>query len=256
MTVKKLTNFFAVLLVAVVLLLLHRYAYGAASLEEQKRALDIINDFAEHMCKNIPLSGSENNLDLTGDGKLELNKLISKLASLKIEAAAKYKDEKYQGVLQKDLVEALKKSTDCKLEIWRDLKDKLIPKLDASLSKPPAVGEQGRVYHLESIATAAAANRSDCHGEDYPCGQGCVQCAEARIKLPRDAIITEAEIWVKNSGDNWTQAAKGENCNTVIGWCSVESAGMDGEYYYARLKNWKHDLSRDIKLKVSYQLDK
>jgi len=133
---KILAKFLAVLLVVPMLLSSHRYANGATSLEaQQKQALDMIADFAGHFCNNIPLAGSGNQLELSGDAKAELNELIKKIVDLKIEGAAKYLSGEYQGVLQKDLVEALKNSVNCKLEIWKDLK-KLVPQSEPEPSPP------------------------------------------------------------------------------------------------------------------------
>src|SRR5713101_951665 len=125
-TAKPLAIFSAAFIVAGLLLPPHKYAKGTDTLEAQKQALNMINDFADHFCINIPLAGSGNQLELSGDAKAELNELIKKIVNLKIEGAAKYLSGEYQGVLQKDLVEALKNSVDCKRDIWKDLK-KLVP---------------------------------------------------------------------------------------------------------------------------------
>ena len=99
----------------------------AISLQEQEKALHMIADFAERFCKDIPLEGYGKNIELTGKAKAELNGIINKLVNIGVEGAAKYQDQKYKGVLQKDLVNALKDSTNCRLIIWNDLKDRLLP---------------------------------------------------------------------------------------------------------------------------------
>lgn len=92
------------------------------SLAEQERALNMIADFADRLCADIPLTG--NGLELTGKAKAELSGFIKKIAEIGIEGAAKYHN--YEGVLQKDLVNALKDSTTCKLEVFKELKDKIL----------------------------------------------------------------------------------------------------------------------------------
>lgn len=99
----------------------------ASDLKEQKEALDMIAEFADRLCKTIPLEeGRAGGLELSGSAKVELNKLIKKIVDLGIEGAAKYKSEEWQGVLQKDLPGLLKDNIDCKIEVWKDLKDKLM----------------------------------------------------------------------------------------------------------------------------------
>lgn len=98
----------------------------AATLEENEKALNMIADFADRLCKDIPLQGHGDNLELTGSAKAELNGIIKKLANLGLDGAIKYQHTEYEGLLQKDLVSALKDSTNCRLQIWNDLKDKLI----------------------------------------------------------------------------------------------------------------------------------
>jgi hypothetical protein len=70
--------------------------------------------------------------------KAELSEVLKKVAELGIEGAAKYQTVEYQGVLQKDLARALRSYTDCKIEVWRGLKDKLLP--DVPAPEPPSLG--------------------------------------------------------------------------------------------------------------------
>lgn len=102
----------------------HSAAKG--SLEDKEKALNIIADFAERLCRDIPLRGEGKTLELTGKAKAELNGLLKKVANLGVEGAVTYQDKTYNGLLQKDLVKALKASTDCRLEVWRDLKGKIV----------------------------------------------------------------------------------------------------------------------------------
>ena len=44
---------------------------NANSLETQKKALDVIADFADRLCTTIPLTGSASNLELSGKAKAE-----------------------------------------------------------------------------------------------------------------------------------------------------------------------------------------
>lgn len=125
-------NLLAILFVMSFLLILAHTSL-ASSLQEQENALNIIADFAERFCGDIPLEGYGKDVDLTGKAKAELNGVISKLVNIGVEGAAKYQDQKYRGLLQKDLVDAIRDSTNCRLIIWNDLKERLLPK-----NRPPS----------------------------------------------------------------------------------------------------------------------
>ncbi len=111
--------------ILVIVLTLHpQTAVGQQQLRSEKEALDLIADFADRLCTKIDLEGSGSSLDLSGTAKAELSVLLKKMVNLGIQGAAKYQESQYQGLLQKDLLAAIRESTNCKLEVWKDLKDK------------------------------------------------------------------------------------------------------------------------------------
>jgi hypothetical protein len=66
--------------------------------------------------------------------------MLKKIANLGIEGAAKYQTSDWQGVLQRDLAEQLNRSRNCKLEVFKDLKDRLLAgdqKIHSQTSPPP-----------------------------------------------------------------------------------------------------------------------
>jgi hypothetical protein len=138
---------------------LHLFALAAvpvhAQLNNEQQGLSVIADFADRICKDIPLAGGSSNLTLSGDAKAELGKLVKRLGDLGFTGAAKYQSESYQNVLRADLVTALKDSTNCKLEIWKDLKGKLLSSSTAAF---------GALESAESVALAflVAMDRDDC----------------------------------------------------------------------------------------------
>lgn len=99
---------------------------GDSDFASQKKALDIIVQFAERLCITVPLEGTAGSTELSRTAKAELNNVLSKIANLGVEGAAKYQGSEYQGVLQKDLAKLLRDTTDCRIQVWNDLKDKLI----------------------------------------------------------------------------------------------------------------------------------
>lgn len=111
---------------------------GASELSDQQaQALDIIAGFASKICHDIPLSG--NSTAMSGKLDAELAALFKKLAKAGVEVEAEAKTEKYQNVLQADLLTALKNSTDCKLQVADKLYDRILPK-ERSGQRVPSVG--------------------------------------------------------------------------------------------------------------------
>jgi len=107
------------------------------SLEQEQKALNMIADFADRICKDVPLQGKGNKLELTGKAKAELRGIVKEFADLGLEGAAKYEESKYEGLLQSDLSKALQDSSNCKLKVFDSLKDKLLsPKATVVLFKP------------------------------------------------------------------------------------------------------------------------
>jgi hypothetical protein len=111
---------------AVALLILPRLSIRAAELDQEQKALGIIAEFADKFCKNINPAGSAKSTDVSADAKAELKGLVSKVADWGFEGAAKYKSESYAGLIQTDLLPALKDNNACRLQIWKDLKGKLL----------------------------------------------------------------------------------------------------------------------------------
>jgi hypothetical protein len=95
-------------------------------LSRPERALTLISNFADKLCKDVPLKGGSDSVELTGSAKAELKGIVKKMADLGFEGAAKYKDSGYEGLLQADLAATIKDKTQCRLQVWNDLKDKLV----------------------------------------------------------------------------------------------------------------------------------
>ena len=108
---------------------------AASSLEDQEKALNIIADFADRICKSVPLEGSGSAAELNGEAKAELKGLLKKVATLGIGGSGKYEEKAWSGVLQKDLADILQKNVDCNLKVFESLKDKIIlSRQDASVT--------------------------------------------------------------------------------------------------------------------------
>ncbi len=131
--------------------------------QAQAQALNLIADFAERLCATAPVKGGNQSIELSGTAKADLANVLKKVADLGIEGAAKYTASDYQGVLQGDLAKLLEDASKCRLEVWRDLKDRLLP------PGPQSSGSDGG-NALDSFVESAAREASSCKGTDRECG--------------------------------------------------------------------------------------
>jgi hypothetical protein len=107
--------------------------------DDTQTALNEIEGFAEHVCQTAPPKSTSNDFEISGAANAELKGLVTKIAGLGINGAAKYKSEQTEGVLQKDLAPLLVKSADCKERVAMKLIDKLLaPTPQKSSSSAPA----------------------------------------------------------------------------------------------------------------------
>lgn len=83
----------------------------------QQDAMNALGDFAERMCKDVPLTGQTTDDVLSGGATAELSGLFRKLASFGIHLDASHKEEHYSNVLRKDLPQVLANTSDCKLRV-------------------------------------------------------------------------------------------------------------------------------------------
>lgn len=103
-----------------------QYSANAQTAKPDKQSLDMIADFAERICSEVPLEGSSNNLELSGSAEANLNGLLKNLGSLGIEGAAKYEQKQFKGLLQKDLRAAIQDQNLCRLKVADSLISKLL----------------------------------------------------------------------------------------------------------------------------------
>lgn len=102
-------------------------------LRQQQEALNMIGDFADRFCKDIPLTGLKSKGEIAADAKVEVAGLLKRLTNLGVGAAAEYQQQRYDGLLQTDLIRALENDTKCRIQIWNDLKSRLL------FGPPPSV---------------------------------------------------------------------------------------------------------------------
>jgi hypothetical protein len=98
----------------------------AQHFELEKEILQTIADHTERICGTVPLEGSSGNVELSGSAKMEIDGLLKKMAAMGIQGTGKYEGSQYQGVLQKDLVTAMRDKTNCRMNVNNVLMGKLL----------------------------------------------------------------------------------------------------------------------------------
>ncbi len=94
---KPMSKITAIAVAICCLLIIEIGSVRADELDAQRKALNLISEFADKICGDIPLQGSSSKIEASGKAKAELPGVIKKLADLGLEGAAKYQDSKYQG---------------------------------------------------------------------------------------------------------------------------------------------------------------
>jgi hypothetical protein len=110
------------------------------TLAMQRTALKDITDAAERICNSIPLSGTSQSAELSGQAKAEVTGVIKKVADLGVQGAGKYQTSEFSNVLQRDLAQAIQTNANCKQTVFSVLVDRMIPaRSSTSPSGPPTV---------------------------------------------------------------------------------------------------------------------
>jgi hypothetical protein len=178
---------------------------AADDLDRQQKALNIIADFADKLCKDIPLTRTSSEVELTGNAKAELKGIVSKVAELGFEGAAKYKDSRSEGLLETDLAVMLKDSSDCRRQVWNDLKDKLVRQVKPDPPPPPPPGPRAENFTFSLQGCALS--------------KGDVTCDVSVTNIGQDALLTlrdDTSVF-DNLGGKYTlaQACIGNTCRSL-----------------------------------------
>ena len=184
--------------------------------KREREALALITEFADKLCKEVPLSGGSESRELSGKAKAELKGLAKQIADLGFEGAATSKDDTYQGVLQTDLEGVLKENTDCRREVFRNLSDRFLGAKAVQPSSLPAPGEpadrqQDTSLRHYPIKLAAGASAKAAHAK-YTI------LAATLDQHSTDKLNLKLTIRFTNDGDAWTdRTVMAENFRLRVG---------------------------------------
>jgi hypothetical protein len=134
-------------LVRRLILLLVAAPLPAAAQGLDPEALDLIATTAASICGDFASQGSASDASLEGQAEAKLKGLAGRLVDLVVEGAGRIADSEYAGVLREQLGDELKDVRACRLQVWKDLQDKLGGSPQGAVAPapaPPGVSHQGQ----------------------------------------------------------------------------------------------------------------
>jgi hypothetical protein len=151
-------------LVSIALLAMLALPSSAEAQNADAQILEMITLTADKICNVVSDKGQASNSEISGDIKAEIQGLASKLVDAGIKGGAILKNESFQGPLRKDISAYIISNSNCKLEVFSRLQEKLIlPKKNEIPSKPETF----------KVIVCTGQNESSCagpHNVFYTCG--------------------------------------------------------------------------------------
>lgn len=152
----------------------------ATDLEDQDKALAVIAKFADKICTRVSSEDEKEELEVTGTINAELPGLLKNITDIGIKGAAVYeKGKSKRTVLEKDLVNAIMITDNCRLAVLSKLEGKLIPERRPVITGPlenyiriPDAGIKGHnIWKLVNVGIEVCAQRCNadplCKSFDY-----------------------------------------------------------------------------------------
>jgi len=159
----------------------------AYTLEEQQKALELITQTADRICKDIAQRGSDT--QRAGSIEANLGLLTRALNAAGLSVSGRIANDEYQGVLREDLTAAIKGNQDCKLTVLKQLVEVLLPHVE------PAKIVTAKTDEVKSLAASPFAQlvgkwNNDATGENVII-EANGDVLDTRIGLGRIAATTE-----------------------------------------------------------------
>lgn len=118
-------------------------AQPAPNVEE---GTETILSFAEQLCGELELGGSDSKLDLDGQADAGISVLSKRLVDLGITGGAKLEDGEYSNVLREQLAEELKNNRGCRQSVFEKMFAVVFGATpDVALTEPQQEALEGRV---------------------------------------------------------------------------------------------------------------
>lgn len=143
------------------------YQVGGVELADQREALNLVKQFADEICTQVPLESSHDSIQLSSKAAFSLNRFIASLLRLGVSGSSQLERDNYSGILPEQLAESIHRSDDCRLAVLREIKS-IIPL--PTTSNEGAVSSQGgnRIESRASIDINLGQRISGKFTEDNP----------------------------------------------------------------------------------------
>ncbi len=185
-------------------------SFASRNLLATQEELQEISDFANRICPKFHASGKEDVTELSGKAKAELPGLIKKLLNLGFQGAVKYSKKQYEGMLQKDVIEAIKHRMDCQVDVLKLLLDKLIrdPQQANSAGSATKVDRRDLLPSFKDLH--ATANNIPDIGTRKVALYSLLMTGEEIVDLgTKQIIVNELQDYVRDNLKNWQYGAGG-----------------------------------------------
>ena len=214
---------------------------GAQTLDTA--ALAEIRDFAESFCGQYLTEGESEAFRVSGEAEAELEGLLKRLANLGVKGAAELDSRRYSGVLQEDVRGAMQDARDCKLMIWKDLRDAVLAAEPAAAAPGPHAppieinaryiiweentlqfrlepGESRTLKGMDLYANVATYPRSSCAGPGFV-----PYTWQVRLPYPRGGDLEIRRVLM---GGKTEQMGLGSMGRSTMGYCGEHTFKNNG----------------------------
>ncbi|MCG2583166.1 lysozyme inhibitor LprI family protein [Massilia sp. TS11] len=198
------------------------YAAPQSDLVSTEKSLRIISEFANSMCANPSYQGSQSSLNANASAKADLNRLLRNLVDAKVELGAETKSEQFQGLLQKDLLDATKLASECRLKIFSDLKDRLLPRQGANDPLPSTRPKVRPSFDCDR--SGKGAERLVCSSQDISILD--LSMANAFRDVLAEQKSNEARTRWKNAQNAWLKQVRNQ-CGDILCLTDVYTKRID-----------------------------
>ena len=103
------------------------------------KAMKIITNTSTEICGQPQLSGASTTISADGSMSAKLSGLVKKLANAGFSLSTEYSTETHQGVLKDQIIEAIKSTQSCKIEVLKIITERLLVPYDNKNAEPTQI---------------------------------------------------------------------------------------------------------------------
>lgn len=207
-------------------------AYAQGDIESTQRALALISDFANTICANPAYKGATVTVGAEAKVGTDIGKLLKNLANVNLQIGAKGERQTFDGLAQKDLLEATKAATDCRLKVFSTLTDRLLARPQPTVHRIP---EQRVTAPANSKALPFDAMQLDSSKrQTVLAAREQIERAETAAAAARDAEqAAERAVARARRGDPLTKVFEGTGVRYEGEWANDNPSGFGRMSWFA-----------------------